>query len=325
MDKGQNNKRRSSNQLRTPNIKGESSNKTRKTCGTASQDTTLITHRHHHNTRQTTTNMATATVQDNSFPVFDVKKITDPEIAKLLMIQNQTITKLTQEMQELKASNADYLNKITAPEHKLDTLEQQSNTHTQSLDTINTLKDQVTLLTTNITEERSRVDQQLANVITNFQDHNDQQQLSDAVVVNSKHLPPTVTQETCMETTLQLIKDHLHLNIRSDELKDCKLMGYHAGKKTVLLKFQTSLQRNNLLKTSISMKTDVYVNECLTKTRQNLLYRLRKLRYAQKIHQCFVRDGKIAVRKQPTGKRYFISTEHDLKTFLSEAGLTESE
>ncbi|XP_069935990.1 uncharacterized protein [Cherax quadricarinatus] len=220
MDKGQSNKRRSSNQLRTPNIKGESSNNMRKTCGTASQDTTLITHRHHHNTRQTTTNMAAATVQDNSFPVFDVKKITDPEIAKLLTIQNQTITKLTQEMQELKASNADYLNKITALEHKLDTLEQQSNTHTRSLDTINTLKDQVTLLTTNITEERSRVDQQLANVITNFQDHNDQQQLSDAVVVNSKHLPPTVTHETCMETTLQLIKDHLRLNIRSDDLKD---------------------------------------------------------------------------------------------------------
>lgn len=94
-----------------------------------------------------------------------------------------------------------------------------------------------------------------------------------------------------------------------------------------MLRFHTQDRKKDLKSSSIKAKKDIYINKCLTRKRQNLLYRVRKLKRENndKIHQCFVRDGQILVRKTNVGCVYYITNENELANFLHDANITESD
>ncbi|XP_069170064.1 uncharacterized protein [Procambarus clarkii] len=134
------------------------------------------------------------------------------------------------------------------------------------------------------------------------QEEQDQQKLLDSVIVSSQDIPVEHEGENCFEIAQDLLKNKLQLNLNKTDV----VAAYRVGKKNpsglnqrkIRLKLSSQFTKSNLVRTAASLRKGLYINECLTRNRQQILYRLRQIRQQNPdaIHQCFVRDGLIKSR-----------------------------
>ncbi|XP_069182456.1 GRIP and coiled-coil domain-containing protein 2-like [Procambarus clarkii] len=142
------------------------------------------------------------------------------------------------------------------------------------------------------------------------QDEQDQQKLLDSVVVSSQAIPVESEGEKCIEIVQDLLKSELQVTLNKTDI----IAPYRVGKtnptgqnqRKIRLKLASQSTKSHLVQTAASQRKGIYINECLTRKRQHLLYHLRQIRQQNPdaIHQCFVRDGVIKVRKTSTGKHF---------------------
>ncbi|XP_069179490.1 uncharacterized protein [Procambarus clarkii] len=131
------------------------------------------------------------------------------------------------------------------------------------------------------------------------QEEQDQQKLLDSVIVSSQDIPVEHEGENCFEIAQDLLKNKLQLSLNKTDV----IAAYRVGKKNpsglnqrkIRLKLSSQFTKSNLVRTAASKRKGLYINECLTRNRQQILYRLRQIRQQNPdaIHQCFVRDGLI--------------------------------
>lgn len=278
-------------------------------------------------TTTTTTNMADSPSNSTPFKGFihDNSGTIIPDNIK------DYIVALENEIKDIKAALERRDSKITNLENKIQNLEEKITSG--SVDTENTLKAAIASHTEQITTINMKVEEAIKdwnlnmhtrlNEYLDFQDDKtEQDKLSDAVIINSPHIPSDITQAQCKETAIRIIQNHVQVIVQNNEIKETRLLGKPGSKHSIMIRLHSYDKRKDLIKSAITMKNGVYINECLTKKRQNLLFRLRKLKQENKIHQCFTRDGKILVRKTSTGQQYTISNEHDFSTFLRKADIS---
>lgn len=161
---------------------------------------------------------------------------------------------------------------------------------------------------------------------TATQDESDQLKLLDSVIISSQDFPHETDREDCTAIVIQELRTKLNYSIEARDIKSAYRVGTKssgANNRRIRVKLDSCSRKSDLITAAVARKSKVYVNECLTRFRQNLLFKLRGIcNRSTAIKHCFVRDGKIIARKTDSGKTYVITTEAHLTSFLDDCGIS---
>lgn len=212
-----------------------------------------------------------------------------------------------------------YLDRIKELEERERTQQKMRASQKSQEDIIEKLGSHVTTLRNKLEDQLSTLQEQ-----DDALDEKQQEILNYSVIVNCHELLPDTQGEDCKDIAVNLIKDKLKYDISKECIKAAHRFGkkVSGGTRPILLTFYDLTIKTNLVIKAAKKKTNIYINECLTKKRQDLLYRLRTMRKVKPdlISQCFVKDGKIITKTSCTGEEYVITCEQDLQKFFSDIG-----
>ena len=110
---------------------------------------------------------------------------------------------------------------------------------------------------------------------------------------------PGATREDTESVVMEVIRDNLKTPLLPDDIE----RAHRTGRPTpgrprdILVKFTSHNDKSAVMKARKNLKsTNIYINEDLTRTRQNVAYHARQLKKKQAIQDTWTRDGIIMVR-----------------------------
>ncbi|XP_069169349.1 uncharacterized protein [Procambarus clarkii] len=149
----------------------------------------------------------------------------------------------------------------------------------------------------------------------------EKQQLHDSLIISSTDLLDEQQGENCCNIAHTLIISKIKVNV---DIKSAVRIDKNSSRSSrrMLIKLANP---SDLIQSAAKQKTNLYINECLTKQRGSL-FRLRKIRKLNpgRIKQCYTRNGTIIVKKESGGKRYEIKCDQQLLAFFSDCGISEN-
>ncbi len=118
---------------------------------------------------------------------------------------------------------------------------------------------------------------------------------------------PDVNEADDMKQVLKMTKDKLGIRIKANDIKAMTRLG----------KKQSGKTRN--LNVTLTKKPDrnIYINDCLTKHRQSVLYTCRRQVPAKHIYAAWSQGGNILIRREEHGNITQIHNHEDLRNILS--------
>ena len=141
----------------------------------------------------------------------------------------------------------------------------------------------------------------------------------------------TIQNENPILTAKNLIKEATKLEISSKSI----ISAYRVGKapsdtldkRPLKIRVADRATKYELQKTFRTTKPNgLFISEELTKTRNTLFFKLRKLKKATEIPKyVWTNDGVIKCKKSPVGKTYNIENEEDFNKFLSDCDINLSD
>ena len=155
--------------------------------------------------------------------------------------------------------------------------------------------------------------------------------LQNQILLSGSAIPSPSVNEDTLTLAKNLIREKLKLTDKGLVVSAQRFGKLRQGdsqsdtRSKILIEVASQDVKNYLMKNSTVLKpSDFFLNELLTKTVNNVFYRMRQIkRETDQIASLFTRDGIIKVKKQKTGRAYDILTEADMNKFLRDAGLEE--
>ena len=155
--------------------------------------------------------------------------------------------------------------------------------------------------------------------------------LQNQIFLSGSAIPSPSVNEDTLTLAKNLIREKLKLTDKGLVVSAQRFGKLRQGdsqsdtRSKILIEVASQDVKNYLMKNSTVLKpSDFFLNELLTKTVNNVFYRMRQIkRETDQIASLFTRDGIIKVKKQKTGRAYDIQTEADMNKFLRDAGLEE--
>lgn len=133
---------------------------------------------------------------------------------------------------------------------------------------------------------------------------------------------PEEASEDCLSKTLNALNDSLHLDppLAPSDIDRIHRTGRPRTDnkpRAVLIKFVSYRQRQRVTDNRKELDgSDIYVNEDLTRKRNQLFWIARKAKKDRKIKNCITLDGRISI-KDLTNKTHFIKNEEDLNKIMN--------
>ena len=176
---------------------------------------------------------------------------------------------------------------------------------------------------TNLTTQVDNLTKNL-NECKQINDNLQQYTMRENVILSGSCIPPRTPTEDIGAVSIDLINRKCKLNININDLSTVHRLGRapdgQPGK--ILMRFSRRSTKYRVIKAGIASKSNLYINEQLTKPRDNLFYKLRKFKVSNSniITGLFVRDGTIFARDQ-SSTYHKIKCETDLQLFQSKLGI----
>lgn len=123
------------------------------------------------------------------------------------------------------------------------------------------------------------------------------------------------TSDTLQTLMVDNLKDKL--KIAPEKASSIKFFKLGQAKNVVAAKIESDDLRSDLFKAAKTVKpNDFFISESLTSKRRTLLYQLRKLKKAKKIHSTFSFYGNIYYKQSDTGNRIRIKSLCEISTIV---------
>ncbi len=147
-------------------------------------------------------------------------------------------------------------------------------------------------------------------------------------------LPDSVEKDD-MKQVIKITKEKLGIKIKTNDISEMSRLGKtRAGKirhlnvtfRDTEIREKVFLQRKELI-TERTPTKNIYINDCLTKHRQNVLFSCRKQVRAKKLFAAWSQGGNVLIRKEQDGNVIQVFDHEDLREPFEDAlpnGVTET-
>lgn len=161
-------------------------------------------------------------------------------------------------------------------------------------------------------------------------EHLIQEKHFNVCVLSGPALPLGNKDENCINIVNTLIKNKLKINLPEGSITNASRIGYEKNnkpdKRSIRFNVRDKAMRSELIKQSIQMKGNIYINEFLSSYKKKLLFRALELKNDLKIiSTCFIRDGILNVGKIKGSKTTKIFSFNELDEFLKVTNITPSQ
>ena len=162
-------------------------------------------------------------------------------------------------------------------------------------------------------------------------DEADAYERRDTVIFSGQDLPTATDGERSYDVVCSLVKEKLKLNICSTDISTAHRIGpkprtQGPDKRNIIVKLCRRELKYDLISASKRIKpTNIYINENLTPTRNNILFvlRLARRKYPNIVSGCSSHDGKVYAWVKPPNPeaagardtKMFINTQEKLNLF----------
>lgn len=156
--------------------------------------------------------------------------------------------------------------------------------------------------------------------LENTVDSVDQYERRDTIIFSGPLLPEESPQENATTLITSIVKDHLKINIREEDINVAHRLGPKSSqrKRPLIVKLHNRTLKYDLMGACIQLKPKIFINESLTPSRLHLYKQILNIRkeHRDKFQQCYTKDGKINIKLKNSTVKYIIVDQRTLIQFL---------
>ena len=191
-------------------------------------------------------------------------------------------------------------------------------------------QEEIGLLKNKLTIQEGRKEEvdQLQNKVT-CQEERIEFMLQDRhreTLVMTGNLPNHRANENCNSIIQETLRTKLNINVNMENIRGAARIGApkppgEADKRPIRFQLHPSM-RKDLIQSCISTRPDIYINEYLTKYKNELFHKVRtaKRSLPEIIKKCYVSDGAIVIKKADATS-IKIRTNSELENFLAKVNI----
>ena len=158
-------------------------------------------------------------------------------------------------------------------------------------------------------------------------DEQDQYERRDTIIISGDELPEEHPDENSANVVVSTLNRVLELNTSVSDINIAHRLGRKSptshgeppARRPIIVKLQSRMLKQNIVRRCIVKKPKLYVNESLTPPRRTIYRRFLAIRKERKglIESLHTTDGRIVLKLKDLNERFVVTDEHSLNQLLS--------